>query len=180
MPRKNKGIHTSPATAGEKNMPKDYAEKHKDPDNQMAGLMPIWNKSFENKERYKGLWTEEDMTREINDFFNYCFDNGVKPAKAGLALWLACSKVQLWEWETKPEKYGFKSNLIQQASLIMEQSYLGRAEQYPTANLFLLRTSHGYIDASKVDVTTNGQSIGTTPAEVDEAVKKLGLDKDSE
>lgn len=181
MPRKNKGIHTSPAKAGIQNMPEDYPEKHKDKDNQMEGLMPIWKKSFENKERYKGLWNEEDFSREICEFFNYCESHGVKPAKAGLALWLATSKQQLWDWETHPEKYGFKSELIKQASLVMEQSYLGRAEQYPTANLFLLRTSHGYVDASKVDVTTNGQAIGSTPAEVDEAISKLGLDlKDSE
>ena len=138
--------------------------------------MPVWKKSFENRELYKGLWTKEEMEFEINEFFNYCFENGVKPAKVGLALWLGTTKGTIWEWETHPEKYGFKSDLMKDASAVIEWSYIGRSEQYPTANLFLLRTSHGYVDASKVDVTTNGQAIGSTQAEVDEAIQKLGLE----
>ena len=87
--RKCKGVHTSPETAGKHNLPEGYADKRKDPDQTMKKLMPIWKKSFVNREDYKGKWDEESLAREINAFFEHCFEVDLKPSKAGLALWLA-------------------------------------------------------------------------------------------
>lgn len=171
MPRKSKGIHTSPEKAGIQNMPPNYAETHKDTTGQMQKLMPIWKKSFENRENYQGKWTEETMSAQIDEYFAYCFSSDVKPCNAGLAMWLGTHKQQIWDWKTHPEKYGFKSELIKQACELIEMSYVGRLEQYPTGNIFLLKSSHGYKDTQTVEFSSNS----TSPDEIAEAINKLGL-----
>lgn len=177
MPRKSKGVHTNPTKAGEQNLPVGYAEKNRDEDNTVAGILPIYKKGMENRENYKGLWDEESLAKEIQAYFDYCADNNVKLAKVGISLWLGISKSQMFEWAKEKVKYGFKSDLINQAFDIVELSYIGRAEKYPTANLFLLRTSHGHIEQSKMDITSNGQAVNTSPEEVNDLISKLGLDK---
>lgn len=174
MPRKAKGIHTSPEKAGADNLSKQYVEKNKDPDKMMKDLMPVWNKGFENRENYKGQWTEETMAHEINEFFKYCFDNEIKPAKVGLGLWLGTVKQTIWEWETKPQ-HGFKHELIKRACELIELSYIGRLESYPTGNMFLLKSLHGHSEVTKVEVTNN-----TNVEDVKDMISKLGLDKTPE
>lgn len=176
MPRKVKGVHTSPEKAGIKNMPENYPDTHKDPDNTMAKLLPLYKIGMSNYFEYKGNWTDEQLAEEVSKFFAYCSDNEIKPAKAGLELWLGVSRSQYYDWSAKVEKYGAKSDIISHANRLMELSYIGRAEKYPTANIFLLKSSHGHIETSKVDVTTNGSSAQTTD-EIEDTISKLGLDK---
>ena len=175
MPRKAKGIHGRPENAGLKNMPEGYADKNKDEDNVLAGVLPIYKMGFKNRENYKGIWTEEDLGKEIMAYFEYCESNNVKVAKVGISLWLGISKETMYEWVRNPAKYGFKSDLMKMAHDMIEGSYIGRAEKYPTANLFLLRTSHGHIEQSKIDISTNNTEVGQD--EVNDLVSKLGLDK---
>lgn len=169
----NKGIHTSPETAGIQNMPPNYPDTHKDDLGTMKGLMPIWNRGFQNRENYKGLWTPETLKMEINAFFEYCFDNEVKPAKVGLSLWLGVTKQTLWVWEK--ESTDFKSDLIRWATSLIEMSYVGRAEKYPTANIFLLKSSHGHVETSRLDVVATNEQMQTD--EVQDRIAQLGLDK---
>ena len=176
---KSKNIQTKPSLSGVKNMPKDYVEKNKAVGNGevLKNLMPIWETGT--ARRKKGVnWTEDLLMDAIREFFIYCAEHEVKPYKNGLALWLGCSRTQYWEWETMPNKYGVISNVINEANAYIEGQYIGRAEQYPTANLFLLRTSHGHVEVSKVDVTTSNSA--TTPEEMNDVISKLGLDKPKE
>lgn len=175
MPRGHKGIHGRPENAGLKNLPEGYAEKNKDEDGMLAGTLPIYKKGFENRENYKGVWDEESLKKEIFAYFEYCEEYNVKVAKVGISLWLGISKETMYEWVRNPAKYGFKSDLMKMAHDAIEISYIGRAEKYPTANLFLLRTSHGHIEQSKIDISTNNTGVGQD--EVNDLVSKLGLDK---
>jgi hypothetical protein len=174
--KKCQNIHTSPETAGEKNMPKDYASKKADDMHTMEKLLPIYNHGRYVAGNYKGLWTEELFQEEVANYFQYCADNSVKPCKAGLRTWLNVSRDQYHQWETKPEKYGYKSDILGMAGDVMEMSYIQRGEKYPTMNTFLLRTSHGHVESSKMDVTTNGQSVNSAD-DVHDLISKLGLDK---
>jgi hypothetical protein len=176
MPRKNKGIHSSPATSGEQNMPPNYIEKNKDDTGTIAKKQPLWERAFKNRQDYAGQWDEESLAKEVSDYFKYCYEYEVKPNKAGLRVWINLSRAQYYEWETKPEKYGFKSDIIRRANDLMEDSYIGRIESYPTGNIFLLKTAHGHVETSKMDVTTNGKFVDTE--DVNDLVKKLGLDKE--
>jgi len=110
---------------------------------------------------------------EINAFFEYCFDNEVKPAKVGLSLWLGVTKQTLWVWEK--ESTDFKSDLIRWATSLIEMSYVGRAEKYPTANIFLLKSSHGHVETSRLDVVATNEQMQTD--EVQDRIAQLGLDK---
>ena len=38
------------------------------------------------------------------------------------------------------------------ANRLIEASYVGRVEKYPTGNIFLLKTTQGYVEKSSVDV----------------------------
>lgn len=190
-PKKQPGKHSSPATAGEQNLPKGFDEKHKDAilDDSLDNLLEVykhgikrrneWMKKIgvqkgENLYDYEGQWDEESLTEEIMRYFNYCARKGLKPYKGGLCLWLAMSESTYYEWRNKPEKYSYKSMLIRHAEQIMEGQYVSRAEKYPTANLFLLRTKFGYTEASKIDITTNNKDINNAD-DVKEALKRLGM-----
>ena len=130
---------------------------------------------FKNRENYKGLWDEESLQQEIRNFFQYCAEYCLKPSKAGLQLWLGVSRQTYNEWSKDKIKYGFKSDLIEMANQAMEIQYIERSESFPTGNIFLLKTSHGYIETQKVEVTN-----GVNAEDVKDMVSKLGLDKPSE
>lgn len=170
--------HSCPENAGEQNLPEGYAEKRKDNDKIMKGLYPIWQRSFKNREDYKGLWDEESLAREVDAFFRYCFENDVKPAKAGLQLWLDLSESQYYDWRKDIEKYGFKSEILRKADQLIEMQYIGRIEKYPTGNIFLLKSSHGHVPRTAVDINDTSK---VKKEDVEDMVDKLGLDsEDSE
>lgn len=176
MPRKEpaKGIHTSPTSAGASNVTPPEKSDYID----MTLLETPLNKGNENQKAYKGLWTEETFKEQVNAYCRYCMETGLKPSKSSLRLWLGCSRTQYYDWETKPEKYSYKTNILAVAHDFMESSYVQRLEKYPTGNIFLLKTSHGHIEQSKIDITTNGQNLN--PNEVSDTISKLGLDKPTE
>lgn len=179
MPRKKKNAHSSPEFAGAHNIPDEMKAQMKIADgeeNIMEKLLPIYKIAMERRD-YTGQWTEETLRLEIGAYFNYCSEKSLKPSHATLSLWLGLSKAQYHDWKSDPVKYGYKSELVNFASSIIEGQYIQRAEQYPTANLFLLRTSHQHVEASKVDVTSNGKTITQDADEVRDLVSRLGLDK---
>ena len=172
MPRKCKGIHTCPENAGPQNFPEGYIEKRKDPNNTMAKLLPIWTHGKTNLQKYKGKWTDEELEEEITQYFYFTVENEVKPAKAGLSLWLSASDETMNAWENNLEKYGRKSVLIREANKMIESSYVERGESYPTFNMFLLKTMHKYREGN--EITINHQPI-STKEEIAETIEKLGL-----
>ena len=158
----------------------NYKGKPETEEGRVDNLIPILEKGMSRfmGERldYVGLWTEEELVKEVYDFFLYCNEHGIKTCKAALRLWLGMSRDQYHNWEKQPEKFGYKSRIIQQANDVMETQMIGRAEKYPTANVFLLKSSHGHVESSRLDVTTNGQSMGSAD-EIRDLVSKLGLDQ---
>lgn len=174
MPRKPQGVHARPENAGAHNFPKGYEARNQDKDNVLAGTLPLFKHGFKNREDYKGLWTEEDLERELFAYFDYCEANNVKVAKVGISLWLGINKDTMYQWANDKAKHGFKCDLIRMAFELVENSYIGRIERFPTGNIFLLKSSHGHIDSSKVEVTTTNT---ITSNEINEVVNKLGLDK---
>jgi hypothetical protein len=182
LPRtyKNKNIHTKPETAGEHNIPEGYVEKRQmDAEGQelMATLSDMYKKSTEKRLR-KSAWTPELLDKEVNEYFEYCTVKNLKPSKSSLQIWLGVGKSQYYDWEqNKNYKYGDISEIINQANYIMETQYVNRAEKYPTANIFLMKTSHGHIESSKMDITSNGNSLSVDFNELKEKIAQLGLDK---
>lgn len=174
MPRtyKPKGVHTSPDKAGEQNL-KDV-ELPKDENGLMNQIFPVYEHG--NSYPYSGQWTDEKLAESVSDFFKYCMSTKTKPTQPLLLLWLSVDRTTVWEWRNKPEKYGVKSHIIKNAFHIMEAYLQGNIDKYPTGSIFLLKTSHGHVESSKLDITTNGQNVNNVE-DVKDLVSKLGLDK---
>lgn len=168
-------VHTSPERSGEQNMGKIKMEA--DDTNIMGALMSIREEGKKNKQAYKGLWTSEALVEAVDNYFKYCNTNDFKPTVPSLCVWLGIGKSQFYEWRTNKAKYGDKSEIIGEAMMIMESYLQGRVDKYPTGSIFLLKTTHGHIETSKLDVTSDGQKVGTSAEDVKDAISKLGLDK---
>lgn len=176
---KKHGNQTRPEKAGEQNMG-NYSEKHAGTgDGLMGALSELFRKSVTESQKRQGNWKPEELADALDEFFNWCAEHDVKPAKAGVKLWLGCSDSQYSDWQRDEARYGAISALIQQANRVMEMQYVSRGEKYPTMNTFLLKTSHGHIETSKLDVSTNGNAP-TTEDDVKDLVSKMGLDKKKE
>lgn len=164
-----KGKHTSPENAGAKNITNPELLP-KDEFGITSKIMGVRKHS----NIYKGQWTPEALELEISSFFDYCVEQDLKPTVPLLRMWLNISRTQFYEWQTKPEKHGEKTNLIQRAMDFMEAYLQYNMDKYPTGSIFLLKTTHGHVDTQKVDITTTQSN---TPEEVQDMVSKLGLDK---
>lgn len=139
-----------------------------------AQIYPIQEKGKANI--YKSQWTNEELMESIDEFFLYCLEKDVKPTQPLLRLWLGVSRTQFYEWRTNVPKFGERTNILGMAMDFMEAYLQANIDKYPTGSIFLLKTSHGHIETSKMDVTTNGQSL-SSDTDVKDLVGKLGLDK---
>ena len=165
-------VHTSPERAGIQNM--KGVKMEKDEMGLMKHLINMREHGKESKQAYKGLWDIESLTHEIDMFFIYCGENDFKPTIPALVTWLGISKSQFNDWRAKQDRYGDKSAVINEACTIMETYLQSNIDKYPTGSIFLLKTSHGHAETSKIEVTSKG--VGED--EIADKIKKMGLEKD--
>jgi len=168
-----KGVHGSPETAGADNL-KNAKTLPKDKSGLMDKLLPVYKRKQEGK-TYDGQWKDEQLMQSIGEMFDYCAENELKPTLPILQLWLGISRTQLWEWRNKPDKFGEKTNIVNNAVLIMEAFLQSNIDKYPTGSIFLLKTTHGHIETSKLDISNTSKDA--TQEEIEDQIKKLGLDK---
>jgi hypothetical protein len=175
LPRtyKSKDIHTKPEKAGEHNLTEKYLPKKgkKEDDNKLADLLPLYHISNERRKRTTS-WTADEVYEEAGKYLEYCVEHGLKPLRTGLQLWFGISKSQYYDWLRDEDKYGEVSYSINCIDTLIENQFMERAESYPTANLFFLKSLHGYKDSQDININTN-----VKPEDVEELVDKLGLDK---
>lgn len=171
--------HSSPETAGIQNMPKDYHKnaRRRDVNGTVSKTIKIYEHGFKNREDYKGQWDEESLAHEVNEFFRYCAKYDVKPAKAGLRLWLDLSRSQYHAWES--QDHGFKTDILEKAAALMELSYIGNIESYPTGNIFLLKSGHGHSDKKEISFTEN-EAVDESSVRDKIKLMGLGLDLDDD
>ena len=171
---KRKTNQTRPEVAGAQNMTDAHIKRNTKPEGYTSNyLSEMYSIAVEQSKRSTN-WTPEELQATILSYFKYCEDKSLKPCKSGLQLFLGCSKETYNAWGNDKAKYGAISDQIRLANQAMETEYINRVEAFPTGNMFLLRTSHQHVEKSQVEVTA---SNSTTAEEVDEAIKKLGLDK---
>lgn len=168
-----KGIHTSPSKAGAKNMPEDLPKGDGELIKKIVDLSKV---GASNEKAYKGLWTEEALENSIAEFFDYCSEKELKPTRPLLQIWLGISKDQFYEWLGNP-KHGYKTYFLKKAMGILESVLQANLDRYPTGSIFLLKTTHGHVEQSKVDVTSGGARLGASAEEISDLISKLGLDK---
>lgn len=165
-------VHTSPERAGEQNMAN--VKMQEDKLGIMDNLVDIMNEGKKNRQAYKGLWTDEALIDSIDKYFTYCKDNEFKPTLPSLTVWLGVSRQTMWKWRNGSE--GDKGYILDEAMMIMESYLQSNIDKYPTGSIFLLKTTHGHMETSKVEVTSGS----ITGDEVAERIRQLGLSKDEE
>jgi len=172
-----KGVHGSPEQAGVQNMRPEIMEKMKsqvpDEENINAKIMPIYKTGQVNRDRYKGQWTPEQLRESISDFFDYCVSIGLKPTQPGLRLWLGLHRDTIHEWRTNKAKFGLKTDILNDAFEFMEMYLQINIDKYPTGSAFLLRTSYGHVEQSKVNVETSNTDVSADG--VKDMIARLGL-----
>lgn len=168
---------TSPELAGRKNMTETFEMKYNDPANNdtMKNIVDIFAIGLDKGKRGTN-WTPEELGQAVFDYFQYSVEKELKPCKAGLRLWLGISQSQYCAWQADNVKYGKISEVIRTANDVIEMSYIQRSEKYPPANLFLLRSSFGYVEPSRIEVSANNNTR-TNVDEINDLVNKLGLDR---
>lgn len=182
MPRKDryKGVHTGRKTAGVQNMKPEIIanmRRIRKDENQVGDkILEAMQHGHGVDTNYPGGWDEDSLRQEIMAFFEWCAEREMKPTQPLLRLWLHVDKSTMWAWKNNPERYGYKSKLIKEALEALEAHLQSNIEKYPTGNIFLLKTSHGHVETSKLDITQSGEKA-VSEAEIKDAVAKLGLDK---
>lgn len=172
-----KSNQTNPSVAGPQNISKEMKRRMKDDteDNLMRSLIGVFDKGAVNQKRLRTAnWTPEEMLMEIRDYFKYCDEHALKPNKSSIQAWLGCSRQTYSRWTKETERFGELSDVIRLANNIMADQYVNRGEKYPTMNIFLLKSAHGYKDQQEVLITNTDE---VKSEDVDELVKKLGLHK---
>lgn len=172
--KKKKGEHSCPQTSGKQNLPESYINRVTGTGGGlMENLVEMRNIGMANRQDYKGKWDDESLEREVSNFFKFCAKKDIKPAKAGLRMWLGLSRSQYHEWETNTSSHPLKSDILSEAAEFMQMQYIGQGEKYPTFNMFLLKAGHNYSDKQEVEITSKDVSKD----EIADTISKMGLDK---
>ena len=175
---KRRSNQTRPENAGAHNIPEAFKNKNKVKTKaegiRVNGAKELLKRSNE----VRGMnWTAEELNVCAQGYLEMCAEYGMKPCKAGIRLYLGCSSTQYNDWErNKDGKYGAISDSVKGINDAIEMGYVSNVEKYPTGNIFLLKTSHGHVETSKMDITSDGKAM-TSATEVKDMVGKLGLDK---
>jgi len=165
---------TSSMTSGKQNFTKEIINNMpKDENKIMSKIIVIMRHG--KTQGYKGSWTEHDFANSIEEFFIFCDDCDMKPTPPALRRWMNVSASQISEWKNNPARHGYKTEFIKEAYDIMEMFLQANIDKYPTGSIFLLKTSHGHIETSKVDVTTNDGNLNAEDRK--ELVDKMGFNK---
>ena len=170
MPRKCKGVHTSPENAGPQNMEGKNFPKAEE--GLLDKILPI--REHGQLDPYTGKWSDEKLKQSINDFFAYCRNVNLKPTQPAIRVWLNIGKSQFYDWKNNTGgKYSSKSEIINEALDAMEMYLQSNIDKYPTGSIFLLKSSYGHRDVQAMEFNTAAPST----EDISETVKRLGLDQ---
>lgn len=175
----NTSKQTGKENAGLKNFDSELLAEYKDEE---AGALltmiaPIFKKSIGSPtQNRRGNWEPDDMRQELANYFTYFAENGLKPSKSSIRLWLNVSPTRYREWENNPNKYGEIHEIISLANDVLETQYVNRGEKHPTMNTFLLKASHGFRDTQNIEVSATNK---VDKGDIDNMIERLKLEEDS-
>lgn len=172
-PYTNRDIHTSPKLAGRKNM--ENALFPKDKEGLIVKMIPVMEHGIQEECRYHGQWTDNEFQLSVNEFFQYCLEVQLKPVRPALQLWLRVSKAQYSDWLNKPDTFPTKSAIVNFAEQMFELYLQLNIDKNPAGSIFLLKTLHGHVETSRLDVVNNTNEV--LPEQIEERILKLGLEQ---
>lgn len=100
----------------------------------------------------------DQIIQRINQYYDYCIRNDVKPDMSGLALAIGINRATLWKWENGVESNKPLSvrNALKKGREINETITVNLMQANrlnPIPALFLLKNNHNYRDQTDVVVT---------------------------
>lgn len=117
--------------------------------------------------------SDEEVIERIDYYFNYCFNNDLKPGVEGLAMAIGVSRATLWDWETgrsRADVSNTRSDIIKKAKQLLALNMENLSQNgkiNPVTAIFLMKNHFGYVDKQEVVVTPNQNlDAGQTPDEI--------------
>lgn len=101
----------------------------------------------------------EQVAERVQEYFNICSEDDVKPSVAGLALALDIDRRRLWEIrEGVRGKSPEVRDTIKKAMKLLDlqmTDYMQNGKINPVSGIFLMKNNFGYADKQEVVVTPN-------------------------
>lgn len=107
------------------------------------------------------------VQQRINEYFNLCVQDDVKPTVKGFLNSLRVAKSTLWEWKNGGYRAGTHQQIICDAYDVLEalwEDYMMNGKINPVSGIFLGKNNFGYQDKQEYVLTPNQQQI--TPEDV--------------
>ena len=131
----------------------------------------------------KAKFTADDIENKVNDYFNYCNENNKPFTMSGLALFLDCSRMTLYQYENELIKFNNISeedkkriiDTVKRAKRMVEayqeeQLFLGKS---PVGTIFSLKNNFNWKDAQEINNNTNISAINPIQQLSTEEIKQL-------
>lgn len=120
---------------------------------------------------------DEEVEERIQEYFEYCFNNDLKPGVEGMALAIGVDRRTLWEWETGRKRGvvdSSRADIIKKAKLFLA-NYMENLSQNgkinPITAIFLMKNHFGYADKQEVVITPNHNlDAAQTPEQIAEQI----------
>ena len=126
-----------------------------------------------NRVNGKSAWTDESFQQAVNDYFSKSAELGLEVAKVGLALYLGMSLGHLYDVSKNSQKYGVRSEILQNAFARMEFTYFNKLDSRPVPSMFKLKTQNNYVETQKVEVQAEAK---VSADEIADKIAQLAID----
>ena len=134
----------------------------------------------------KAKFTADDIENKVNDYFNYCNENSKPFTMSGLALFLDCSRMTLYQYENELIKFNNISeedkkriiDTVKRAKRMVEafqeeQLFLGKS---PVGTIFSLKNNFNWKDAQEINNNTTVSTSNPIQQLTTEEIKQLLLE----
>lgn len=117
------------------------------------------------------------VSERIDWYFEFCFENDMKPTVAGLCNALKINRSTLLEWKRGTFRDDSYQAVILKAYRIMEElweGYMQNGKINPVSGIFLAKNNYGYSDKQEYVVTPNTSGLSDTdPATIEAKYAEL-------
>ena len=131
----------------------------------------------------KAKFTADDIEQKVEDYFNYCNENNKPFTMSGLALFLDCSRMTLYQYENELIKFNNISeedkkriiDTVKRAKRMVEayqeeQLFIGKS---PVGTIFSLKNNFNWKDSQEINNNTNISAVNPIQQLSTEEIKQL-------
>lgn len=116
----------------------------------------------------------KQVEQRINEYFDYCEKNDVKPGFVMLGNWLGVSRSTLNQWKKGDYRSSTHTDIIQKAVSQLEslwEMYMLDGKVNIVAGIFIGKQYYGAVDKQEITISANENS--TEPLSAEEIARRL-------